>query len=303
MDLLDDTGLCPLCETSWEPAQLKEHLEENLHRYQEAKDDLNRLDLLSNEIIDCINRLKNSLDEVKKARKEWKLVDNYLELDVWGAELDKLSEKIGDNDSGKIDLHVPENLSQIVGELLEISKNKSSPPSSEQTSWDHLTRLEENLKNLEIAQEDCKIQYGSYQRAEILLQAFEDSRKEVLNELYSDIKDRFVELYRELHGIDEAEFEAALTSAGAGIDFQVDFHGRGEHPPHALHSEGHQDSMGICLYLALAERLTQGYIDLIILDDVMMSVDAPHRRRICHLLADFFKGKQFFITTHDRIWA
>lgn len=61
--------------------------------------------------------------------------------------------------------------------------------------------------------------------------------------------------------------------------------------------------MGICLYLALAEQLTQGIIDLIVLDDVMMSVDAPHRRKICHLLADFFKGRQFFITTHDQTWA
>ena len=112
-----------------------------------------------------------------------------------------------------------------------------------------------------------------------------------------------MELYRQLHGNDEADFDADLVSEGAGVDFKVKFHGEGKHPPHALHSEGHQDSMGICLYLALAERLTQGYIDLIILDDVMMSVDAPHRRRICHLLADFFKGKQFFITTHDQTWA
>ncbi len=35
----------------------------------------------------------------------------------------------------------------------------------------------------------------------------------------------------------------------------------------------------------------------------MMSVDAPHRREICNLLANFFKGRQFFITTHDQTWA
>ncbi len=79
--------------------------------------------------------------------------------------------------------------------------------------------------------------------------------------------------------------------------------GEGTHPPHALHSEGHQDSMGICLYLALAEELTEGYIDLIIWDDVMMMSGCTHRRQICHLLADFFKGNQFFITTHDQTWA
>lgn len=70
-----------------------------------------------------------------------------------------------------------------------------------------------------------------------------------------------------------------------------------------MHSEGHQDSMGLCLYLALAERLTKGIIDLIILDDVVMSVDADHRRNICEVLSTTFPGNQFLITTHDRTWA
>ena len=61
--------------------------------------------------------------------------------------------------------------------------------------------------------------------------------------------------------------------------------------------------MGLCLYLALTERLTQGFIDLIILDDVVMSVDATHRRAVCGLLTNCFPEKQFLITTHDKTWA
>ena len=110
-------------------------------------------------------------------------------------------------------------------------------------------------------------------------------------------------LYRQIHGADEAGFKAEIKPDKAGIDFTVDFYGRGEHPPHALHSEGHQDSMGLCLYLALAEKLTKGIIDLIILDDVVMSVDADHRRNICDLLSISFPDNQFLITTHDRTWA
>lgn len=87
------------------------------------------------------------------------------------------------------------------------------------------------------------------------------------------------------------------------MDFEVDFYGRGKHPPHALHSEGHQDSMGVCLYLALAEKLAAGIIDLIVLDDVVMSVDADHRRGVCNILASSFPGRQFLITTHDKTWA
>jgi len=60
--------------------------------------------------------------------------------------------------------------------------------------------------------------------------------------------------------------------------------------------------MGLCLYFALSEYLTAGVLDLIILDDVVMSIDADHRRKLCDLMQEEFSGKQFIITTHDRIW-
>ena len=39
------------------------------------------------------------------------------------------------------------------------------------------------------------------------------------------------------------------------------------------------------------------------LDDVVMSVDAGHRREVCQLLSESFGHRQFLITTHDRTWA
>ena len=117
-----------------------------------------------------------------------------------------------------------------------------------------------------------------------MLDDFQNARDAVLGALYDSIRERFEELYQQLHQSDESEFKASLEHDGAGLTLEVDFHGRGKYPPLALHSEGHQDSMGLCLYLALAERLTKGTIDFIILDDVVMSVDADHRRELCRLL-------------------
>jgi energy-coupling factor transporter ATP-binding protein EcfA2 len=74
-------------------------------------------------------------------------------------------------------------------------------------------------------------------------------------------------------------------------------------PPHALHSEGHQDSMGLCLFFALNDYLTKNKIQTIVLDDVVMSIDCNHRRDICKVLREFFPEKQFIITTHDTAWA
>ena len=61
--------------------------------------------------------------------------------------------------------------------------------------------------------------------------------------------------------------------------------------------------MGICLFLALNEELAKEDLGLIVLDDVMMSVDTGHRKDVCRLLAEHFGQCQFVITTHDRTWA
>jgi hypothetical protein len=61
--------------------------------------------------------------------------------------------------------------------------------------------------------------------------------------------------------------------------------------------------MGVCLYLALMKRLFGDRFKFALLDDVVMSVDAGHRRQFCKLLKTHFPDTQFVITTHDRLWA
>ena len=61
--------------------------------------------------------------------------------------------------------------------------------------------------------------------------------------------------------------------------------------------------MGVCLFLALNEELVKGDLGLIVLDDVMMSVDSGHRKDVCQLLKQYFGECQLVITTHDRTWA
>lgn len=73
-------------------------------------------------------------------------------------------------------------------------------------------------------------------------------------------------------------------------------------PPGAYHSEGHQDGMGICLYLALMNHLLGKSFSLAVLDDVLMSVDSGHRREVCSMLKKNFPNTQFIFTTHDEIW-
>ena len=69
--------------------------------------------------------------------------------------------------------------------------------------------------------------------------------------------------------------------AAGKLDFKVDFYGIGMFPPAAYHSEGHQDGMGVCLYLALMKQILAEDFRFAVLDDVVMSVDGNHRRQFC----------------------
>jgi hypothetical protein len=117
------------------------------------------------------------------------------------------------------------------------------------------------------------------------------------------VKDRFVALYKQLHQPDEQAFDASLCPDAAGVDLTVDFHGTGMVAPFALHSEGHQDSMGLCLFLALSERAQGARLGFCLLDDIVMSVDVGHRSNVAALLATLKQQTQFVITTHDLVWA
>ena len=124
-----------------------------------------------------------------------------------------------------------------------------------------------------------------------------------LSELYRSVEDRFGTYYRAINAEDEGGFEVKLDQAEAGLDLQVAFHDTGLHAPAAYHSEGHQDGMGVCLYLALMKHLLGDRFRFAVLDDVVMSVDRGHRKEFCRLLKARFPDTQFIITKHDRVWA
>jgi hypothetical protein len=124
-----------------------------------------------------------------------------------------------------------------------------------------------------------------------------------LNALYDEVQKDFSAFYRTINEDDESTFVAKLTPSEGSLDLDVNFYDRGLFPPAAYHSEGHQDGMGVCLYLALMKRLFEDRFTFALLDDVVMSVDAGHRYQFCKLLKTQFPDTQFVITTHDRLWA
>ncbi|MBP9040961.1 MAG: AAA family ATPase [Anaerolineaceae bacterium] len=313
LTLIPEDGSCPFCETPFKPGELQQGVQLRLSAAETAARLKQEVDGIAAQIR---NELESTLSSVKQVQAVANLVNAEAamqKLKDWETNI-SMAIKACDNPLTQSFLSkdyielierqlAPQDIQSFLNDLMLEVRNRFPESTPEQTAWDLLTRFEENLKAYEIAKIEVEKSDLYHRRASIMLEQYLIARDHILGKLYGEIQDRFIDLYRMLHEEDEKDFVAAIEPDGAALNFEVDFYGRGKHPPHALHSEGHQDSMGLCLYLALAERLTGGILDLLILDDVVMSVDSDHRRKLCRLLAKSFSHRQFLITTHDRTWS
>lgn len=113
------------------------------------------------------------------------------------------------------------------------------------------------------------------------------------------------EFYEFIHpGEKIAESSLDVRQVGRGsVELTTAFHGNRENP--LLHfSESHLDTLGLCYFLAARklEAESNPEFKLLILDDVVHSVDADHRERIARLMKDRFSDHQIVIVTHDSIF-
>lgn len=313
IELLGNDDYCPLCDTTWKNKELKDYLDEKKNKAATAGKLQASIEPTVKVLTEHFTNLLALLKQISNVIKEFDKLSGELEIITsWQSRISKhlnlLNDVYSDYMEDKYDKESmvksfsPESLSFIdnIRKIVTDSFPKSTP---EQTAWDTLTKLESYYQTYERTSEVLKKTAKIASQAELIHNSFESARDKILTELYGSISQRFVELYKALHGEDEKDFNANLKPDGAALKFEVGFYNHGNHPPNALHSEGHQDSMGLCLYLALNEKLTLGYIDLILLDDVVMSVDSTHRKSLCELISKYFANRQFIITTHDKTWS
>lgn len=88
--------------------------------------------------------------------------------------------------------------------------------------------------------------------------------------------------------------------ADKAIDIALQFHGKELESPRLTLSEGYRNSLGLCVFLAMAARDESKRP--IVLDDVIVSLDRAHRGFVVKLLQSEFSGRQVLLFTHDRDW-
>jgi DNA repair exonuclease SbcCD ATPase subunit len=304
IDILGDEN-CPLCDTKWKMEELKEKIQLKLRHFEEIAKTKVEIEKLMEPVINDINEISAFLTKLRPQIPLLKMagveaVEKYLGL------LGETKKQLENFLPVEKTIESLSNISSVPTEIREIivavqKEINLLPDISEEDSarqflisaqrhTDNYRSILLQLKRAEEEMDVLAIAYDSYVKIST----------EVLEDIFAKVENSFGELYGEINAIDEKNFKAQLVSSAGKLGLDVDFFGRGFFPPGAYHSEGHQDSMGICIYLSLMKYLQGEAFSLTVLDDVMMSVDYEHRSKMASVFKKYFPATQFIITTHDK---
>ena len=168
--------------------------------------------------------------------------------------------------------------------------------------WNSLYTL---LQTLQEAERTVREQQAVAERLKAMLDIVETERKAYVDQLVRAISSDVNALYTRIHP-EESLGSSALyvkPNVTGSLELRAAFGGVADVVPGAYYSEAHLDTLGLCVYLALAKQA--GKQDrIVVLDDVLTSVDDAHLSRIVDLIDEEADSLgHLIITTHSRAWV
>lgn len=160
------------------------------------------------------------------------------------------------------------------------------------TTWRDNTRAQKELDSL-------------LPRLTKALELMETERKQFTDEKLSEIADRVGVLYEAVHpgeGLNKISLQLDPKKR-ASLEIGASFCGQ-DTKPQAYFSDSHLDTLGLCVFLALSAIVAdEAKKTILVLDDVLASVDEPHVERLIEMLySEALRFRHCIITTHYRPW-
>lgn len=305
---LATAAFCPFCDIAWDLAELKRKVQEKIDHLKEITQKRAAIEKKIEPLIVALRKAGTAIEGLPRYAALAKPALAVTATSAYLTGCKTLAARLGSilplKETAVVVATVPVVPQAMLDEINALEKVVAAlpDPSKQDAAREWLTIAQERLEAYRAAMRKRKTAKDEAQIARQASDVYVATSDKVLTGVYAAVQTDFAGLYSFVNRSDEQHFKAQLTPSMGKLGFDVDFYGRGFFPPGAYHSEGHQDAMGLCLYLALMRHIHGKAFTFAVLDDVLMSVDAGHRREVCALLKKEFPNTQFIMTTHDPIW-
>lgn len=304
--------VCPFCDNHWNVDELRAHINAKLDDAEIGSDLFSKSMKSITSIVITLKEIEKQIRNALEYAIDLEQTHSKLELEQYAHAISIACAEIVsfESDNSKIVEAISalkkakwRDSSGTQARLVDLKKFVSGLPddSAKTRAIGFLTELQFHYKRLLVEDENRKRLVSRSESAQSIYNHFCEATKTVLEQIYEDIA-KDLTVYYKIINDDEDRFFSELIVDPAKLWFNVGFYERGSFPASAYHSEGHQDCLGLCLYLALMKHIRGDDFTFTMLDDVLMYTDSLHRRAVSKLLKTKFPKTQFIITTHDLNW-
>ena len=285
--------LCPVCEeTAIDAAELVQRLHQRItgmNALKQASDAKSKADKTVHTRQDQLQQSRNRLLDVARASQQ----HFYPEL----ADSETI-EKLRQVDIEKALLKAGQLQTELAGGLEALQTDLNAT----QKQLHNLTSIRQSVKTLDEKSVEARTREALSKSLQQAVNIFAAKRKSYVEGVLASIATDVDSLYQQIHPHkDIGRIRLRLDDNKRGsLVYGVAFGGKQDIQPQPYYSESHLDTLGLCIFLALAKRGDSSRT-LIVLDDVLGSVDQPHLQKTLDMLtvqADNFA--QLIITTHYR---
>ena len=283
--LMENPQECPICQNEIDSKEIIEDLSPKINLINEE------MKLFKTWKNDCDN-LISKLTDLNYQIKDFNSDKNILDYD-----LNDLIESLKDLSNfdkkvSEMDKEILDNLSE---DILSIKSKIQTNADEINKDLDNLMILKQYLEN----KEDLEKIQKQYEVSNTSFELFKKIKKEELENILNQIEDYTIEFFNYIHKGDEILNPKMKIKGSSGLLLGL-FFGDDESEPRSYSSEGHIDTLGLCLFLAFVKEFNE--YDFIILDDIISTVDLEHKEQVISLLFKYFGNYRFIITTHNKLW-
>ncbi len=312
-DLLDR---CPLCENEIKISEVTKYVEARLAEHEGLSKLRERQAAARADFVDIVTGLHTGLTKVQNKWQEAfgiifpetaNAINKTLN-EVSGAHIKLKSPEVIQTDATKL---LDAGIDSAVAVLMSmIDKKLQTYPDSERyqllvNAKSALQAIIVNWKQVTKARAEIVRLISARQQIAKISELAEQGRKLAVQSLLNKIAVKADEYFQIIHpGENIGGLVLKVPDRGTGsIALTGNFYGK-PGDLRGCYSEGHVNSVGLCIFLAIRRlhHTQNSELAILILDDVLHSVDGEHRLATAKLILKEFKDHQIIITTHDPLW-